>query len=61
VQRHAGHDHDAHDQEEPEVQGLFVQRDEGPAEDEEEVLQGSFVQREAADDEPLEDEEAAGG
>ncbi|HYI57855.1 MAG TPA: DUF4157 domain-containing protein [Microlunatus sp.] len=61
VQRHPGHDHDAHDQEEPEVQGLFVQRDEGPAEDEEEVLQGSFVQREAADDEPLEDEEAAGG
>ena len=62
IQRHAGHDDAGHDQDEPEVQGLFVQRDEGPTEDEEEdVLQGSFVQREAADEEGLEEEEATAG
>ena len=44
------------------MQGLFVQRDEVPAEDEEEeVLQGSFVQRDAADEEGLEDEETTAG
>ena len=58
VQRHAGHDHD---QEEPEVQGLFVQRQDESDEEEDESLQGSFVQREAGDDEALEDEEMTTG
>ena len=58
VQRHAGHDHD----DEPEVQGLFVQREGDPeAEEDEEPVQGLFVQREAgADSDELEDEAVAG-
>lgn len=56
VQRHAGHDHE---QDEPEVQGLFVQRQDDQ-DDEDETLQGSFVQREA-DEEAPEDEEMTAG
>lgn len=60
VQRHAGHDHGEPD--EPEVQGLFVQRQDELAEDEEdETVQGDFVQRDATDEDALEDEEATAG
>jgi hypothetical protein len=58
VQRQADHDHG----DDPEVQGLFVQRAADPeAEEDEEPVQGLFVQREAgADSDELEDEAATG-